>query len=172
MSFSGIVFFTARAARFALIVCLIYACFRLLWLKMQKRRPNFKHELIRLAFTAYFAALVEIIALRGGSGSTRALQPVPLLTTLDEIKNGAWPFLYHLVGNMIWFVPLGMFMHGKKAHRALLTGAVVSLILEILQWLMASGVSDVDDILLNALGTLAGYILAKIPFHQTHSHPE
>ena len=162
MSISGILFFVGRAARFALAVCLIYAVLRLLWLKIRKRRFDPKHELVRLAFVAYFAALTEIIALRGGSGSVRALQPVPLLTTLGEIKNGAWPFLYHLVGNMIWFVPLGMFLGRKSVLQATLTGAGLSIALEILQWLLMTGVTDADDMILNALGTLTGWVLIQL----------
>lgn len=174
MSISGILFFVTRAARFALAVCLIYAVLRLLWLKIRKRRFDPKSELVRLAFVAYFAALAEIIALRGGSGNTRAVQPVPLRTTLGEMKNGAWPFVYHLVGNMIWFVPLGMFLGKKGLMQAALTGAGVSLALEILQWLLMTGVSDIDDVILNALGTLAGkfliVLLTKLCLRASNSH--
>lgn len=158
MSISGILFFVARAARFAAVVSLVYALVRLAWLRVRRLRFDWRRELVRLLFVGYFAALAEIIALRGGSGGVRAVQFVPLRTTLGELQNGAWAFAYHLVGNMIWFVPLGMFLGGKGALRAFLTGAGVSLGLEILQWLLMTGVTDVDDVILNALGALAGKI--------------
>lgn len=161
MSISGILFFVGRAARFSFAVCLMYAACRAVWLKMKKRRFDFRRELVRLVFVSYFAALVEIIALRGGSGSVRIVRAVPLMTTFGEIKHGAWPFVYHLVGNMIWFAPLGMFLGKKGPLRALLVGAGVSLVLEALQWLLATGVTDVDDVLLNALGTWIGYFFSK-----------
>lgn len=159
MSISGIVFFTARAARFALIVCPVYVLLRLLWLKGKRLAFDPKSELVRLVFVAYFAALTEIIALRGGGGNTRAVQPVPLLTTLGEMKNGAWPFIYHLIGNMIWFVPLGMFLRKRSILQTILLGAALSAALELLQWLMMTGVTDVDDVILNTLGTLTGRII-------------
>ena len=169
MSVSGILFFVGRAARFALVVSLVYAALRLAWLKIKRRRLEWKHELARLASFAYFAALVEIIALRGGTGGTRAVQPIPLLTTLGELQNGAWAFVYHLVGNMIWFVPLGMLLGRKSLLQATLTGAGVSAALELTQWLLMTGVTDADDMILNAIGAMVGWCvmkLLKIPHRQ------
>ena len=57
----------------------------------------------------YLAALAEIIALRFGRPAARvAPQLVPLRTTLEQWRAGAWPFVYHVVGNLTWFMPLGL----------------------------------------------------------------
>ena len=162
MNLSGIVFYVLRAARFALAVCAVYAAARAVYLKAKKRPVNWKRELVNLLFAAYFAALVEIIALRGGTGNTRQLRPVPLRTTIQTMKEGLWPFVYNFVGNLMWFVPLGMFLHRKKPVCAMLIGAAVSMVLEMLQWLLMTGVTDVDDVIINALGALAGNYIAKI----------
>ena len=162
MNLSGILFFVGRAARFALGVCAVYAVVRTVWLRVKRERIDWKRELVWLAFVLYFAALCEIIALRGGAGDARSAQLVPLRTTLRELRAGAWAFAYHVVGNMIWFVPLGIFAHRKGAVRAILIGAGVSVGLEILQWLLMTGVTDVDDVILNALGALAGCIIWKL----------
>lgn len=162
MSFSRTMFLLALAVKFSLAVSLAYAVLRLLWLKLRNRRFDLKRELALLAFTAYFAALVKIIALRNGSDGTRELLLIPFSTTLNELKSGAWPFAFHTVGNTIWFVPLGMFLEKKNLRRAVLTGAGVSVGLEILQWIMATGVTDVDDVIINTLGTLIGWGLMRI----------
>lgn len=162
MGLSGILMYVMRAARFALVIGAVYALGRWLWLRAKGEKPGWARELVRLLFVVYAAALVQIIALRGGAGDVRAVQPVPLRTTLGELRAGLWPFIYHLVGNAVWFVPLGMFLHKKGAVRVLLTGACVSALLECLQWTLGTGVTDVDDIIINALGAVMGCIFCRI----------
>ena len=162
MNLEGILFFVARAARFSLIVCAVYAPVRLIALKAKRMDFAPKREIIRLLLVAYLAALAEIIALRGGPGDTRELHLLPLQTTFRTMKEGLWPFVYNFVGNVVWFVPLGMFLCGKRPVRAMLIGAAVSLSLEAMQWLLMTGVTDVDDMIINALGTLAGAVMGRI----------
>ena len=162
MNLEGILFFVARAARFSLIVCAVYAPVRLIALKAKRMDFVPKREMIRLLLVAYLAALAEIIALRGGPGDTRELHLLPLQTTFRTMKEGLWPFVYNFVGNVVWFVPLGMFAHRKGPLRATLIGAGFSLSLEALQWMLRTGVTDVDDVIVNALGALAGAVLAML----------
>ena len=162
MGLSGILMYVMRAARFALVIGAAYALGRWLWLRAKGEKPGWARELVRLLFVVYAAALVQIIALRGGAGDVRAVQPVPLRTTLGELRAGLWPFVYHLVGNAVWFVPLGMFLHKKGAARVLLTAACVSALLECLQWTLGTGVTDVDDVIINARGAVLGYFVWKI----------
>ena len=160
MSAAGIAQYVARALGFAGAVCGIRMVIRLARWAATGGRPDWRRELRRLLQTGYLAALTEIIALRGGPGAVRALQPVTLRTTLEELRAGAWPFAYHVAGNMIWFVPLGMILSRRRTiWQTLAIGAAVSLGLEAMQWMLGTGVSDVDDVLLNALGALLGAAL-------------
>ena len=45
---------------------------------------------------------------------------------------------------------------------ALLAGAGTSVCIELMQYLLMTGVTDVDDVLLNALGALLGWSLARL----------
>ena len=160
MSAAGVAQYVARALGFAGAVCGIRMAIRLARWAATGGRPDWRRELRLLLQTGYLAALTEIIALRGGPGDVRALQPVPLRTTLEELRAGAWPFAYHVAGNMIWFVPLGMILSRRRTiWQTLAIGAAVSLGLEAMQWMLGTGVSDVDDVLLNALGVLLGAAL-------------
>lgn len=156
MSASGILAYTLRAGRFALGVLAIWTVFRMLL--ALRRRTDWRREVRLGTAVFYLAALTEIIALRGGSGDTRQLNLVPLGTTLSQLRGGIWPFVYHLGGNLAWFVPLGVLARRKCSLRqAILLGAAVSIILETLQYLLGTGVTDVDDVLINALGTGLGW---------------
>lgn len=162
MNLESILFFVARAAKFSLITCALYAPARLLYLSAARRKPNWKNEAVKLLFAAYIAALAEIIALRGGMGDRRDLQLIPLTTTRRIVQNGLWSMVYNFGGNIAWFVPLGMFLHRKKPARTVLIGAAVSMMLEICQYLLKTGVTDIDDVLFNALGALVGALAMKL----------
>ncbi|MDD3145019.1 MAG: VanZ family protein [Candidatus Gracilibacteria bacterium] len=77
-----------------------------------------------------------------------------------------------IVGNIILFIPMGflipLILKGKNSFKnALLIGILSSLSIELLQCLISLllgfsyKVTDIDDILLNVLGFVFGYILSK-----------
>ncbi len=160
MRLHGIAIFTLRAAGFAAIVCGIYA----LACRIRGRALCAG----RLLSVFYIASLVEITVLRGGvawsalfDSERFAAQWMPFQTTLDEFKSGAWPFIYHVGGNLAWFIPLGLIMRRKSAWAALLAGILISSAIECLQWVLITGMTDVDDVILNTCGTLTGYLLSR-----------
>ena len=86
------------------------------------------------------------------------------------MKQGVWPLIYHMIGNMIWFVPLGLIGPlSKKVFRTvqstMMIGILLSVSIEVMQWVFHTGISDIDDIWLNVLGALAGYMIwYSLPF--------
>ena len=153
--------------RYSLTAGLFGLCAAGIWLLIrclrERRGPRMK-DLPGLLSVIYLAAVVEIIGLRIGLQSLRFLSRtpnlIPLRATLDAWRHGPGAFTYHVSGNLLWFVPLGIILARRGKHgwrRALLTGAGLSVALEALQWLLGTGMPDIDDVLLNALGALVGY---------------
>jgi glycopeptide antibiotics resistance protein len=68
----------------------------------------------------------------------------------------------NVVGNIVIFIPLGiylsLFKNDKRVATNLLFIFIVSLFVEIIQWLLGIGVSDIDDIILNCLGGWIGIL--------------
>ena len=160
MNFKGIALYSGRALAFAALVCLLYGAYCLLG----KKKLSFG----RLFAVGYLAALIQITVLRGGvdwqkvlEGARTMPQLIPLKTTVNEAKSGLWPLVYHTAGNMGWFVPLGMLLRRKRPLRVLIIGAALSAGIEIMQFLLMTGMTDIDDVILNALGALAGRTLMK-----------
>ena len=186
MSWDGILFYCCRAARFAATVTAVWAAWRVWQVRAKRRTPSGKRFALQALFVFYLAAVVEIIALRGGRPAMRSpVQLIPLGTmgplaaefvsvclrryqtnflTLSGVLEAAWPLVYNVVGNLVWFVPLGllgpmMTPRLRGAKQALLASAQLSALLELTQMLLGTGAADVDDILLNALGGLLGWAL-------------
>ena len=162
MSPKGILIYSLRAAGFALAVCALWAGICRLRGKPLGRR--------RMLGLFYIAALVQITVLRGGvdwqavfSGRRQAPQLIPLKTILGLIDAGdIWNLVYNVAGNLIWFVPLGMLLKHRSRRWALGLGAAVSAGIEICQYLLMTGATDVDDVILNALGAFLGWNLMRI----------
>jgi len=68
----------------------------------------------------------------------------------------------NLAGNVLMFVPLGYFLPRMRGafrpfFRCMLWTAVILLGIECLQLLTLLGSCDIDDLLLNLMGTALGY---------------
>ena len=74
-------------------------------------------------------------------------------------------FIYLFVGNLLWFAPAGILvrLRGGKLRQAALAGMSLSLIVEMLQFVLGSGVSELDDLILNTCGAVLGFV-AAFPF--------
>ncbi|QYH19044.1 VanZ family protein [Corynebacterium aquatimens] len=74
-----------------------------------------------------------------------------------------WGPWLNLGGNIALFMPVGWVAYRLlgDVKRATLAGAGFSLVIEVLQYVLAAGYSDVDDILFNTLGAFAGAYLAR-----------
>lgn len=72
--------------------------------------------------------------------------------------------LINLIGNVVMFVPAGwllprIFRRFQKFWRFFLSSILIILTVETVQLLTLLGIFDVDDIILNLLGMLIGFIL-------------
>lgn len=99
----------------------------------------------------------------------------PLHTILRQLRrcfDPSRPWLMrhswiNLGGNVVLFVPLGVFLpllwaSLRKLWRVLLVTAGTIVLVEIGQVLMLVGRGDVDDVILNVLGAAVGYGLYKL----------
>lgn len=85
---------------------------------------------------------------------------VPLVNLLDYESRK--DMLLNLIGNFAMFIPTGiltplLYRNLDSLKKTVLTGFLISLAIEVIQLPLAVRCSDVDDLILNTLGCLAGY---------------
>lgn len=173
---------TLRALAFASAVLILWILLSRSYIKIRSLKTrdtqtpplNKRRFLLQCCFVFYIAALIHITVIRNGIHifplSQHTFDSVSLIPFVDLFAlagKGFWPFAYMFVGNLIWFVPIGIFVCVGTRFQAgigsaLAWGFFISLAIEFLQWLFASGVSDVDDLILNTLGAAIGWIAARI----------
>lgn len=98
-------------------------------------------------------------------------QLVPFETVVQYVKNvhslNDW-FIKNLACNLIMFIPYGFLIPafwGNGHHRGLkivISGCILSIVIEVLQYITAFGQMDIDDVILNTLGVVIGYELFQL----------
>lgn len=180
--------FLGEMIPFMLLALPFYLGVRALLLKRRKTRPDWRRETLLLAFFLYCVGLASQTVVpqmgRDADGnlviftiftnnphfpSVGGLSPwrfnlIPFHTIkiyLERAHIGV--FLVNIVGNILMFAPIGLcvpllWRRMRGFFRITLLGIAVSCGIELLQVLMLRSV-DIDDVILNSLGVLLGYLL-------------
>ncbi|MBM6614403.1 VanZ family protein [Desemzia sp. RIT804] len=161
----------------SLLYFMIWLIGRFLYLRLHKDRwpiRKVRREVILNGFVFYILLLIHLTVFRGEttlSSVTIHLQPlsvinwVPFVETI-KLTNGLsmFSYYYNLYGNILWFVPMGFgaaYLLSEKHSflRTLSIGFFVSLSIEVLQYLFDTGITDIDDLIFNTVGTIIGILL-------------
>lgn len=150
----------------------------ILAIKMKNKKPiKWRRELILSAFIFYILLLIHLTVFRGENSInnvTIILRPlseinwVPFVETAKLTEGTSlFDYYYNLYGNILWFIPMGFgaaYLMKKRYYflRSLLIGIAISFLIETMQFLFYTGVSDIDDLIFNTIGTIIGIGLFEI----------
>ena len=119
------------------------------------------------AVVVWLAVLLRITVFRNGCFShglfSGRIEWDAFAYYAELAQRGNWRyFTYLFVGNLIWFAPAGVLVRLRDGHlwQAALAGLCLSLLVETGQFILGSGVSELDDLILNTLGAVLGFALA------------
>lgn len=111
----------------------------------------------------YAFVLVKIILLKYGfTTEFRSVQPIPFRFAAELLRPSTSldVALKNVLGNFALFIPLGILLPALFPRltfgKTVLIGALTSLGFELIQLTVGLGATDIDDLLLNSLGCLAG----------------
>jgi glycopeptide antibiotics resistance protein len=88
---------------------------------------------------------------------------VPFKTIVPQITGQGSHLIdmVNLIGNIIPFMPIGLLsplvFRSISWQRALVLGLVTGLTFEVMEVIFRVGIFDVDDVMMNAFGIMAGY---------------
>lgn len=138
----------------------IVSIIRIAYLKSNKKEFILYQELFLLIFLAYVLLLFELVVEKDvniPSGTNF----IPF-TEIFRYKFGSKLFMQQVVGNIILFVPFGAFasyyIKSNKASYILVVSLLSSAVIEVVQYFIGRSF-DVDDIILNTVGGLVGFLL-------------
>jgi len=159
----------------AILYTLFFIVLRYIWTRFKKKETHFGHEFWLTVFAFYVFLLFALTVFRDGyiiwqfkfflHRPLSQINIIPLVETFKLAKGQSLvDFFYNLYGNIVWFVPMGVFIPAlTRKHlgfiRVVLIGALISTSIETLQFVLNTGVTDIDDVIFNTLGAAVGYLL-------------
>ena len=143
--------------------CSVLIIIRLAYLIKNKQKFSIGNEIMMLTFIVYVLCLFQIVTSQDVSG-VHGIN-VTLFRELTRYQIGSKLFYRNIVGNIIMFIPFGFFTSfylklDKKRIIFYLT-LIISVIIEFIQ-LKIGRAFDVDDIILNVVGGMLGYLLYRV----------
>ena len=142
------------------IFVVIISTIRITYLNIHREKFVFYKEFLNLLFIIYVLMLYELLTnVETNVNSGYNLVP---FTEITRYKFGSNAFMYNVIGNILLFVPFGYFVSGyikaSKVSHILAVSIISSLTVEVVQ-LQIGRSFDIDDILLNVTGAIAGFLL-------------
>lgn len=176
--FIGMYLFTSANKFQYIFVCLILSNFvslnlvvfisRMLCNKTITNYNTYSKPIHILFFLSYATLLTFLLFSDAFDNRTklRTINLVPFKTIIKFLSSGSSislrVIIVNLLGNIIIFVPLGFYIKAfmKKNIPTFLVTFFIPIIIEASQYLLAVGISDIDDVILNVIGEWLGvYIL-------------
>lgn len=172
-----------QAVPVTLLVGIVYAALRLVYLKRKKRQIVWRPEIMRVLFVCYLCGLCSLVILPANfwlsffdglflgwwddMGPFFSLGEINLVPTVvkclsGELILGSW-IKEMLIGNLAMFLPFGFFLpfvvENLTKKRALAIAVIVPIVVESLQLTIGRSF-DVDDLICNFLGIGIGLLIA------------
>lgn len=142
------------------IFLVVIATVRIAAIKSQNEHLVFYKEFGSLLFIIYIFLLYELLT-RTELNSVSGYNLVPF-TEIFRYKIGSDAFYFNVIGNIVIFIPFGYFISTYIKPKKILPILIVSLIssttVEFVQICIGRSF-DVDDILLNAIGAIIGFLI-------------
>ena len=145
------------------LTCVVLITLRLTYLLKNKQKIIIGNEIMMLTFIVYILCLFQVVTSQDVS-SVHGVN-VTLFKELTRYQVGSKLFFRNIVGNILMFIPFGFFtsyyLKLEKKRMIFYITLVVSIVIELIQ-LKIGRAFDVDDIILNMVGSLLGYFMYRL----------
>lgn len=145
-----------------LIFTVVIVSFRIVYLIVHREKFVFYKEMLMLAFLLYALLLFYVVTFQDINYGTNNFIP---FHEIFRYEFGSKVFIHNIFGNILLFIPFGYFvshtMKTRKPYAILTISLITSLVIEYTQ-LKIGRTFDVDDILLNVLGSTLGFLIYLI----------
>lgn len=144
------------------IITVIACSLRISYLIKNNQKFCFYKEIFMLLFIIYVMCLFEIVTLQDYNYGLSNYIP---FKEIFRYQIGSRLFIKNIIGNILLFLPYGYFtadyLKSKKVLPVALLTMLVSLTIECVQ-LNIGRTFDIDDVILNTLGGIFGYLLYRL----------
>lgn len=151
------------------IFTIVIVTIRIIYLIVHKQKFVLYKELFMLTFLVYAMLLFYVVTFQDVNYGTNNFVPFKEILRYEV---GSKLFIKNILGNIILFIPFGLFvsyiLRTRRTFPILIITTITSLVIEFTQ-LKIGRTFDIDDILLNIVGGFIGYLIYII-FDTLESH--
>lgn len=128
----------------------------------KREKYPLQNSAILTLFLCYWLVLIQTAFFSRESGSRKQISLILFETWGHSVQAHAY-----FIENIFMFIPFGilalvLFKRMKKMYWCVLAGFLVSCTIEISQLLTQRGYMQIDDVLTNTAGAMAGWLIWKI----------
>ena len=142
-------------------------------------KDNKQYNLTRILFAVYFIILVWILLFKMSFSidelyKNRSINIIPFMGSV--IVNGRI-YISEIINNIVVFIPVGIYVCMLKKDWPILkkisVGFFISLGIEVLQFVLSIGATDITDLIGNTFGGIVGilvfYLFSKVFKNKTNN---
>lgn len=114
-----------------------------------------------LGFGFYISLLIQMGIFSRPFGSTRIVNWIPF-----QVPGGDYLIMLYSLANAIIFIPFGIlvpkvFRSINTIWKMILVTLITSVCIEAIQYVLACGYTEVEDVIMNVIGGAIGYLIIK-----------
>ena len=146
-----------------LVICsIIFVSMRIVYLVKSDKKIYIHKELLTYLFGIYIMCLFTVVTYQDVESYGNNFTP---FKEMFRYTLGSNLFIKNVIGNMVMFMPYGFFtgyfLKINKVSVVLLLCMLVSTSIEVIQGYIGR-VFDIDDIILNVIGSIIGFLIYKL----------
>ncbi len=146
-----------------LVICsIIFVSMRIVYLVKSDKKIYIHKELLMFLFGIYIMCLFTVVTYQDVESYGNNFTP---FKEMFRYTLGSNLFIKNVIGNMVMFMPYGFFtgyfLKINKVSVVLLLSMLVSTSIEVIQGYIGR-VFDIDDIILNVIGSIIGFLIYKL----------
>ena len=142
-----------------LIIAVIVSSLRIAYLLKGSRRFCLHKEILSLVFIIYILCLYHVVTFQDVNYGVSNFIP---FKEIFRYSIGSIKFFKNIIGNIVLFIPFGFFasyyLKNKKMFTSVILTLIASTTIEVVQYYIGR-VFDIDDIILNLVGGIIGFLL-------------
>lgn len=146
-----------------IIFIVIISSIRIVYMRLHRQKFVFYKEFFRLLFMLYILILFYAVTYQDPESTTISSYNLIPFKEMFRYEFFSDKFNKNIIGNLLLFVPFGLFLsyyfRTKKMGLIVVLTLISSVTIEFAQRLIIGRVFDVDDIILNVIGGCIGYFI-------------
>ena len=114
-----------------------------------------------LGFGFYISLLIQMAVFSRPFGSTRIVNLIPF-----QVPGGDYLIILYSLANAVIFIPFGIlvpkvFRGVNSVWKMIIVTLITSVCIETIQYILACGYTEVEDVIMNVIGGVGGYLIIK-----------